>query len=151
MASWDDFSSEISDENRWDLFSRELPPDPNAGLWGDQRARSFRMVPKEEQDKPPGYFEQAVGGLKHGWDKLAYGVKDLLGQDLTPQEEEQLAQGRSFVEKTGPTSTIADIAGQLGLTAGPLGALSKGVGTGLTMLPKAGKAFEEISNIGGRV
>jgi hypothetical protein len=64
----------------------------------------------------PGLVEQGLGGLKHSWDRAALGLKGLV-TDLTPEDKALLEQGESFVNQTGPASTVGQVAGDIGITA----------------------------------
>ena len=76
--------------------------------------------------KEPSVFKQAIGGAKHAWDRAAYGLADIVGQG-SPENEEQLAQGRAFVNETGPASTAGAIGGDMVMLAGPAVRLTRAV------------------------
>lgn len=114
---------------------------PPGGM--SQQAQSFRIGGGGEA---PGILEQLAGGAKHGFDRLAYGVKGLV-TDLSPEDRALLEQGRSFVKETGPASTVGQIGAEVGLTW-PVGSAIGGAGK---VLSKAVPALGKVANWGGRV
>lgn len=94
--------------------SAPAPPQPG-GL--SPAARNFAMSDQ------PGYVEQFVGGAKHAWDKAAYGLASMFGDN--PALKKLSEEGGAFVKETGPTSTVGQIGGDIAMTAGPTGVLNK--------------------------
>lgn len=85
----------------------------------------------------PSVLEEALGGLKHSWDKSAIGleksVKGLanfipgVNLQVDPENQENYERGKEFVKGTGPTSSIAEFAGDTaqGMAAGGGSLLTK--------------------------
>lgn len=94
---------------------------------GDDRAAKL-IASKIQQQRADGYFdgapadeatfgEKVFGGLKHSWDKAAYGlegaVKGLFGGDMSPESKERLAAGKAFVNRAGGAAKVAEFAGDV--------------------------------------
>ena len=142
MSDWDSVSASASN---WDSVS--IPERRKKPGRMSERAEAYRLPPAPgEPDLPPDLFEQAVGGTKHAFDRLAYGLKQKL-VGLAPEEEELLARGKAFVEETGPASTVGEIGGGAAATA-PLGGP---VAAGGRVLSRALPALERLGSVGGRV
>ena len=91
-------------------------PQGRSVLGLSKEAQAFRPSWANKQQAPGG-VEEALGGAKHAWDRMAQGAAGLVGAEAVSPEE--LAQGKAFVQETGPAST----SGQVGvdLTAGLAG------------------------------
>jgi len=89
-------------------------------------------------DDNPSILQQTLGGLKHSWDRAAYGLADLVGQQ-TPEMKGQLAHGKDFVQRTGPMSTVGNVGGDIAQLAGPGMALA-----GVKSLGKYGPAVLDM-------
>lgn len=89
-------------------------------------AKAIRLnSPDRWGDDKPGVLQETLGGLKHSWDRAAYGLADLFGQQ-TPEMKGELQRGKDFVQRTGPMSTVGNIGGDIAQLAGP-GAMAAGV------------------------
>lgn len=88
------------------------------------QAEAYR--PGFTKGTPVSGVEEFVGGAKHQWDKAALGLKGLF-TDLSPEDTEQLQQGKSFVKETGPASTAGEIVGDVAMSAGPVGRAARGM------------------------
>lgn len=96
----------------------------------------------------PGYVEQTLGGAKHGWDRMAYGVESMF-KDLTPEEAANLARGTAFVKETGPLSSIGEFGSEALATAplaGPVGLAGKFLPKALTVLGPVGGRVLNLGN-----
>jgi hypothetical protein len=112
------------------------------------------IVQKQQADKFYGgdakqanVFMQALGGAKHGWDRGALGLKGLV-TDLSPEDKEQLAQGKAFVDQTSKASNVGEIAADALITSGPAMRLIKGAKWAGTLLPKAVQALRGAQTVG---
>jgi hypothetical protein len=48
-----------------------------------------------------GFSDVLMGQAKHGFDRMAYGVEQLLTGSINPKHQAQLEQGKAFVDKAG--------------------------------------------------
>lgn len=133
-----EFPDDMSDSAIESVLVKQFSP---AGL--TENAQGFRIG---DTSKAPGYVEQALGGAKHGLDRLAYGLKGLF-TDLSPEDKQLLQQGSAFVKETGPASTAGELAGEI-LPTMPL---SGPVALGGKVLSKAVPALKALGSVGGRI
>jgi hypothetical protein len=56
---------------------------------------------------------QFLGGAKHSWDKAAYGLEKLVTGSTAKEHEQQLEEGKGYVKRTGPASTVGELVGDI--------------------------------------
>lgn len=140
-----------------------------SGLTPD--AQAYRTPGKEDVNlnAPPGALEEAFGGLKHSFDKAAYGLESIvpesvrekgnalesqlrgmLGLGSRPDMETLNRRGKAFVAETGPASTAGEIGGDVAISANPLEKLNRAGGMLSKTLAKfGGKIIPGASNVSG--
>ena len=96
-----------------------------------------------EDASQTGTLTNLTGGLKHAWDKAAYGlegaVKGLFGQDIDPEHVKQLQQGKAFVNKAGGAAKVGEFVGDvLPYAAGGAGAIRAGLSLPMSMAMQSG-------------
>ena len=89
------------------------------------------------------FGEKIVGGLKHAWDKAAYGlegaVKGTLGLGIDKEHKADLERGKAFVNRAGGAAKVGEFAGDvLPYLAGGAGALRAGLSLPMAMATQAG-------------
>lgn len=89
------------------------------------------------------WYERLAGGGKVAWDRAAYGLKNMF-TDLTPEEKALLEGGKAFVNQGGAAAKTGEIGADIAMTAVPgyraQQAITTGLRTGATMLPRAAQA-----------
>lgn len=98
-------------------------------------ADSYMGAPSDEAT----FGEKVVGGLKHAWDKAAYGLegaaKGVLGLDIDKGHKADLERGRAFVDRAGGAAKVAEFAGDVvPFVAGGAGAIRAGLSLPMAML-----------------
>lgn len=110
----------------------------NAPKPGGLSAKGNAYRPKFAQNVDnPSIVEEAIGGLKHSWDKSALGleksVKGLANYipgvklEVDPENQENYERGKEFVKGTSAASSIGEFAGDTaqGMATGGSGLLAK--------------------------
>lgn len=122
----------------WDVNAPEGATEHDAidyvkGQIQQERANKFSLSGDVSQ---AGKVERFAGGAKHAWDRAALGVKGLF-TDLSPEDKEQLEQGKAFVEKGDIAANLGEIGGDILITAPAGGLAGRAVGLGARVLPRA--------------
>ncbi|TXH51653.1 MAG: hypothetical protein E6Q97_17865 [Desulfurellales bacterium] len=118
-------------------------PSEETGL--SPMAQAYRL---EGSEGKPGFGEELLGGAKHGWDRMAYGLKEAVGGELSPEEQSLLRQGKEFVGNTGWGSTAGQIGSEVLASAPIAGGVA---GLGGKALAEAFPAMRALGSAGGPV
>lgn len=96
--------------------------------------------------RDPNYLlTKTLAGAKHGFDRAALGAKGLF-TDLSPEDQQLLAQGAAATEEGGAQGTIGQIGGEILATGGPAGLARRGA---TAVLPQALKRLSAPGAAGG--
>lgn len=104
--------------------------------------------PQTKQPAKPETFAESVKAESKNFgtvDKLAIGLagavndaamrlKQMLGRELTPEEQQGIVANRALREESG-AATVGDIAGNVAMTYAPAAAVTRGVATAAQTLP----------------